>query len=164
MIKKNKKVILLFITTLVLVTLVSCNPSKKYEKEEREKIQAYLSNNPNLNFELEANGLYFLNVVTGTGLSPVLYDSAFVKYTGKFLDGSIFDTNVGTTKVYGFIVGYNIYGFDEGVMLMKEGGKATLLLPSNIAYGTQGSYPYIGGYTPLLFDIELLSVKPASSK
>jgi len=66
--------------------------------------------------------------------------------------------------VFGFVVGYSIYGFSEGLMLMKEGGKATLLIPSNLAYGQQGSYPVIAGFTPLLFDVELIRVKPAVVK
>lgn len=164
MFKKNKKTILLFLTALLLVALVSCDPTKKYENEESAIIKDYLSKNPDLNFQLQPSGLYFLDVVPGTGISPVLYDSAFVKYTGKFLNGSVFDTNVGTANVFGFVVGYSIYGFSEGLMLMKEGGKATLLIPSNLAYGQQGSYPIIAGFTPLLFDVELIRVKPAVVK
>jgi FKBP-type peptidyl-prolyl cis-trans isomerase FkpA len=47
---------------------------------------------------------------------------------------------------------------------MKEGGQALLLLPSNLAYGKSGYYPYIQGYTPLLFDVELVRVKAGPGK
>ena len=92
-----------------------------------------------------------LEVLAGTGIIPVTNDTAYVKYTGKFLEGTTFDTNVGTTqKDFVFTVGENVIaGFDEGVTYMKVGGKSTLLIPSNLAYGTQGYY-IIPGYTPLI--------------
>lgn len=150
---------------LVVLTLSfeSCDPSRKLEKKEQEEINNYLSENSNLHFVKQQSGLYYLEVVAGTGLAPVLKDSAFVYYTGKFLDGTVFDSNVSTGTLYGFIVGANITGFDEGIMLMKAGGKATLLIPSSLGYGSYGSY-YIPGYTPLLFDIELVKVKPYTGK
>jgi FKBP-type peptidyl-prolyl cis-trans isomerase len=152
----------LSIIPLILVvfalTVVSCDPAAKMEKQEKEEIQSYLSQNSNLNFVKQASGLYYLEVVAGTGISAVMADSAFVKYTGKFLNGTVFDSNVSSGNLYACIVGHNITGFDEGITLMKMGGKSTLLIPSKLAYGSTGSYPYIPGYTPLLFDIELVKV------
>jgi len=161
MIKKNFQTILLLLAAVLIISLVSCDPSKRYEKQERNDIEDYLSANTDKNFQLQPSGLYYLETLAGTGISPVLNDSAFVRYTGKFLSGNIFDSNVTLATPMGFIVGNTISGFSEGVTLMKAGGKATLLIPSELGYGTQGSYPYISGYTPLLFDIELVRVKPA---
>jgi FKBP-type peptidyl-prolyl cis-trans isomerase FkpA len=161
--KIDIKSILLSFTVLLMLLLVSCNPAKQYEQDEKSQIQDYLSKNSNLNFELQSSGLYYLEVLAGTGSNPVVGDSAFVKYTSMFLNGSIFDTTEGTGKLYGFIVGGNITGFDEGVMLMKAGGKATILIPSKLAYGAMG-WLSVPGYTPLLFDIELIRVKPYSAK
>ncbi len=59
--------------------------------------------------------------------------------------------------------GYLIAGFDEGILYMKEGGKARFLIPSSLAYGPGGYYT-IPGYTPLLFDVELVKVAPGPSK
>jgi FKBP-type peptidyl-prolyl cis-trans isomerase FkpA len=154
----------LLVTAIISILLASCNPSKKYEKDEAAAIQNYLNSNSSLNFVLQPSGLYYLEVVAGTGISPVLTDSAYVKYSAKFLNGTIFDSNESLSTLYGFVVGENISGFDEGIMLMKVGGKSTLLIPSKLAYGTYGSYPYIAGYTPLLFDIQLVKVVPHSSK
>ncbi len=109
------------------ISAVSCDPSTKLRKQENEEIQNYLSQNSNLNFVKQPSGLYYLEVVPGTGTVPVVGDSAYVKYTGKFLDGTIFDSNVSTGTLYGFIVGLNITGFDEGITLMKAGGKSTFL-------------------------------------
>jgi FKBP-type peptidyl-prolyl cis-trans isomerase FkpA len=158
---KNKiSASLLLFCVIIIFTLVSCDPTKKYEKEERSVIDHYLAQNPTLNFELKKSGLYFLDVTVGTGIVPKTSDTVYIKYTGKFLDGTVFDTNVGKsdTLVYPAFEGYLIYGFEEGVSFMKEGGKSLLLLPSSLAYGPSG-YGAINGYTPLLFDIELVKVK-----
>ena len=56
-----------------------------------------------------------------------------------------------------------IAGFDEGITYMKEGGKATFLIPSKLAYGTSGYYT-IPGYTPLLYDVQLVKVIPGPGK
>lgn len=154
---KKKISIIYFLLAIISISISSCDPAKKYEKEEAALIQDYLGANPNINFVKQSSGLYYSEFVEGAGVKPVLNDSAFVKYTGTFLNGTIFDSNVSSGSLYGFIVGENIQGFDEGILLMSVGGKATLLIPSYLAYGTYGRYP-IQGYTPLLFDIELVRV------
>ena len=163
MIRNNFRAIILSAVVLLMLTVVSCDPTKKLEKQEKEDIQAYLTQNSNLNFVKQPSGLYYLEVIAGTGISPVRNDSAYVKYTGMFLNGSIFDSNVSSGKLYGFIVGQNITGFDEGVTLMKAGGKSTLLLPSKLAYGATGNSG-ISGFTPLLFEIELVKTVPKTWK
>jgi FKBP-type peptidyl-prolyl cis-trans isomerase len=165
MIKRNIQVIQLFLTVVLMISLVSCDPSKKYEKEESTKIQEFLTSNNNLNFVLKPSGLYYLEVQAGTGRLAVKHDTAYVKYTGKFLNRTVFDTNVGKTDTLIFAVdeGWLITGFDEGITYMREGGKAMLLIPSKLAYGTSGYY-IIDGYTPLLYDVELVKVTPGPGK
>lgn len=165
MMRRNVQPVLLYLTTVLVITLVSCDPAKKYEKEETLKIESYLNSNKNLNFELKPSGLYYLEVQAGTGRMPVAHDTAFVKYSGKFLDGSVFDTNVGKPDSLKFPVaeGWLIYGFDEGITFMKEGGISMFLVPSKLAYGPSGYY-IIEGYTPLLYDVELVKVKPGPVK
>lgn len=166
MIKRNLQTIILFLTTVLMVSLASCNPSKKYEEEESAKIQEYLNNNPNLNFILQPSGLYYSEVLAGEGVIPVTNDTAHVKYSGKFLNGNVFDTNIGkpdSLLIFPVNVGWPIAGFDEGITLMKEGGKAMFLIPSKLAYGATG-YSIINGYTPLLYDVELVHVTPGPGK
>jgi FKBP-type peptidyl-prolyl cis-trans isomerase len=164
MIKKYSKSIILLTGILLTILLVSCNPARKYEKAESESIQNYLSNNPADTFDLKPSGLYFHNVLTGTGPAPVIHDTAYVQYTGMFLDGTVFDTSVGQADlIFPVDEGYLISGFDEGITYMKEGGKATFLVPSKLGYGSQG-YAAIGGYTPLLYDVYLIRVKPGPGK
>jgi FKBP-type peptidyl-prolyl cis-trans isomerase len=165
MIRNKIQTIALLATAVIMITVSSCDPDKKMQKEEASLIQNYLAKNNNLNFVLKPSGLYYMQVVPGTGRTPVLHDTAFIKYTGKLLDGTVFDSNVGTSKTLISIVGegYLISGFDEGITYMAEGGKSTLLIPSQLGYGTYGSYP-ISGYSPLLFDVELIQVKPGPGR
>ena len=165
MIRKHSITSLLLLAAVFLLLLGSCDPGKKYVKQEEEEIQNYLSSNPTLSFELQPSGLYYLPVQVGTGIKPAQHDTAWVKYTGKFLDGTVFDTNVGKTDTLMVPVGegWLIQGFDEGIGLMNKGGKAMLLIPSYLAYGTTGYY-IISPYTPLLFDLELVKVKLGPAK
>jgi FKBP-type peptidyl-prolyl cis-trans isomerase FkpA len=165
MIRKNNLLFYVIFSGLMLISLASCNPSKKYEKEEAAQIQAYLNSNPSLNFELKPSGLYYLDVETGTGPVTETHDTAYTFYTAKLLNGTVFDTNVGTDDTLVFPVNedYLIKGFDEGITYMREGGKALFLIPSSLAYGSGGTY-YIAGYTPVLFDVELVKIKPGPGK
>lgn len=147
---------MLLVAAVFVLSLASCDPGKKEEKRERERINEYLSAHPDQNFVKTPDGLYYYEILAGTGNSPVEGDSVVIKYSGKFLDGNQFDAS----NSVGFIVGVNISGFDEGLEMMKVGGKAMLLIPSELGYGSYGKYPFISGYTPLLFDIELLKLFP----
>jgi FKBP-type peptidyl-prolyl cis-trans isomerase FkpA len=167
MIRKKFWTINILLNVILMVSVVSCNPEKQFEEDEKANIQDYLNKNSTLNFILKPSGLYYLEVVLGTGLSPVLNDSASVIYTGKFLDGTVFDSNVESGILYVFKIGDSVQGvipgFEEGVTLMKEGGKSTLLIPSKLAFGKYGSNNgYIPGFTPLLFDITLVKVVKAA--
>ncbi|MBK7132717.1 MAG: FKBP-type peptidyl-prolyl cis-trans isomerase [Bacteroidales bacterium] len=165
MMKKNSFISLLIISAVLAFTLISCDPSKKYIEQEEDQIQDYLKSNPNLSFEQKPSGLYYVTIQQGTGIIPVKHDTAYIKYTGRFLSGNIFDTNVGTNDTLSVPVdeGWMIQGFDEGITYMKVGEKAQLLIPSKLAYGPTGYY-LIGGYTPLLFDLELVKVKRGTGK
>jgi FKBP-type peptidyl-prolyl cis-trans isomerase len=163
--RKSGLTLLLLLAVVLILSLVSCDPGRKYEKEEEAQIQNYLGNNPNQTFQLQPSGLYYYPVQIGTGIMPVVHDTAWVKYTGKFLDGTVFDTNVGKTDSLKVPVaeGWLIPGFDEGITLMNKGGKSMILIPSSLAYGTTGYY-IIGPYTPLLFDLELVRVKKGKAQ
>jgi FKBP-type peptidyl-prolyl cis-trans isomerase FkpA/FKBP-type peptidyl-prolyl cis-trans isomerase FklB len=95
---------------------------------------------------------------------PIAHDTVHVLYTGRFLDGSQFDTNIGGEDlVFPVSEGLTIEGFDEGITYMKEGGKATFLIPSKLGYGGSGYYS-IPGYTALLYDVQLVKVDPGPGK
>jgi FKBP-type peptidyl-prolyl cis-trans isomerase len=165
MIKKYFQSILLLLAVTLVLSLGSCDPAKKYEKREKAEIQNFISSNGDLNFELQPSGLYYCEVLTGTGRTPIIHDSAYVFLKVKFLDETVYYTNEGKdTLVFPVAEGGLIYGLDEGLTLMKEGGKASLLVPSSLAYGTSGNGYGIPGYTPLLYEVQLVRVKPAPTK
>ncbi len=165
MIRKSIPALLIFFGIVLILSVTSCsNPAKKAEREEEALINRYLTDNPNLDFVKETSGLYFLEVQPGQGNIAVTHDTAYVKYTGKFLDGTVFDTNVGDADTLIFLVneGYLIPGFDEGITYMKQGAKAMFLVPSYLAYGSSGYY--MPAYTPVLFDVELVKLKAGIRK
>ncbi len=108
------------------------------------------------------SGLYFINVEKGKGEKVESGKTVQVKYTGKFLDGRIFDTSEGKSTPIEFPVGVGgvIKGWDEALVMMNVGGKAKLVIPSAIAYGPEGfGNGVIPPYTPLAFDVEIVAVK-----
>ncbi|MBG0859614.1 MAG: FKBP-type peptidyl-prolyl cis-trans isomerase [Bacteroidales bacterium] len=149
-----KNMRLTVIVGIILIVSVSCNLSKKYEREEAEEIQQYLDSHTDLNFELKPSGLYYLEVLAGTGEIATVHDTAYVIYTGKYLNGTPFDTNVGKDSlIFPVGEGFTIEGFDEGITYMREKGKSTFLIPSRLGWGSSGYY--MPAYTPIVFEVEL---------
>lgn len=162
--KKIFNLIFAAATVILIISATSCDPTKKYKEDEQNAITSYLFDNPTLNYVLKPSGLYYLEVLEGTGSLAVKSDTAYVIYTGMFLDGTKFDTNVGKdTLVFPVDEGWMIPGFDEAITYMKRGGKAQVVIPSSLGYGPSGYY-IIGGYTPLLYEIELAKLVTSSSK
>lgn len=104
------------------------------------------------------SGLIYTEVAAGTGASPTASDTVKVHYTGKLVDGTVFDSSVQRGQPAEFRVGGVIPCWQEGVQLMKKGGKAQLVCPSDIAYGDAGSPPQIKPGATLVFDVELLDI------
>lgn len=130
------------------------------ESEELNLLKKYLEN-ANINILPSPTGLYYIETFTGTGRKPIAGKPVEIHYTGKFIDGKIFDSTYkkGQSFKYIYGVGQVISGMDEGVSQMKVGGKSTLVIPSNIAYGDNGYGELIPPYSTLIFEIELLDVK-----
>jgi FKBP-type peptidyl-prolyl cis-trans isomerase FkpA len=143
----------------------SCNPTRKWEKEEQMAIENYLNTLGDTVVVSKPSGLYYIELQTGLGRTPIAKDTVSIRYKGTFLDGFVFGTNENDTIDYSFIVGefQVIEGIDEGVRYMKEGGITRLLIPSKLGYGSSG-YGAIPGYTPLLFTVNLTHVRPGSKR
>lgn len=143
--------------------------------EEPKSLEKYLSDNK-ITIKPTANGLYFVEKTKGKGAKPVAGDVVRVNYTGRLLDGTVFDTSDENTakqaglyderrpyEPYEFPLGQQqvIPGWEEGISLMSTGSKGLLIVPSSMAYGERGSGP-IPPFTTLVFDVELVSYTPAS--
>ena len=104
-----------------------------------------------------ASGLQYEVVKMGTGPKPAETSTVKVNYTGKFIDGSVFDTSIGKAPAE-FQVNGVIKGWTEALQLMPAGSKFKLYVPSGLAYGAAGYGDAIKPYSTLIFDVELLEI------
>lgn len=136
--------------------LLSC--SKDQLEKDSVKIEKYLSDN-NLTAQKTADGLYYIVEVVGPGDSCTVEDEVTVHYKGYTLDGDIFDSSYERGEPSTFPLNRVITGWQLGIPLFTEGGKGTLLIPSELAYG---KYPPQGSGIKrnevLIFDVELIEV------
>ncbi len=112
-----------------------------------------------------STGLRTQILVEGTGATPRPGDMAYVLYTGKLLNGNVFDENQDKERPFSCRVGRGevIQAWDEGLQLMKVGEKRLLIVPFELGYGTRGRAPKIPSRATLVFEVELLSVKAAGT-
>jgi FKBP-type peptidyl-prolyl cis-trans isomerase FkpA len=110
-----------------------------------------------------SSGLYYVQTEKGKagGISPNAGQTVQVHYTGKLLNGTVFDSSVqrGTPFEFALGMGQVIKGWDEGIALMKTGEKGRLLIPSALGYGANGAGASIPPNSVLIFDVELIGVK-----
>jgi len=137
---------------------MSCSKTKDAQEKEREDLLAYVVKN-NITTAPNASGLYYIESLAGTGVQPKSGDIVFVHYTGTLLNGTKFDSSIGK-QPFSFVLnaGQVIVGWDEGISLMKKGGKATLIIPSDLGYGGKQVYT-IPAYSTLIFTVELVDVR-----
>jgi FKBP-type peptidyl-prolyl cis-trans isomerase FkpA len=144
---------------------VEAENAKKAAAEAMEKeptlIQQYLKDNK-ISAKPTASGLYYIEKVKGKGAKAMAGKKVKVHYTGKLLNGKVFDSSYDKKPAnpLEFTLGQGqvIPGWDEGITLMSAGGKATLVIPSKLGYGAQGAGSDIPAYSPLVFEVELVSI------
>ncbi|MCF6366388.1 MAG: FKBP-type peptidyl-prolyl cis-trans isomerase [Bacteroidales bacterium] len=145
------------ILTLIIIPFIFFSSCKSKEEKEAELLQAYITEH-NITTVPTASGLYYIETLEGTGETFKTNDMVTVHYTGTFLDGEKFDSSYdwGTPFTFELGTGQVIRGWDEGISYMKPGGKASLIIPSKLGYGSvdRGSIP---AYSTLIFDIEALT-------
>lgn len=118
------------------------------------KEKAFLAENAKKeNVDTTASGLQYTIIAEGAAEKIAPQDTVWVNYKGTLLDGTVFDQNDSTK----FIANRVIKGWTEGLGLLGEGGKATLYIPANLAYGERGNRG-IAPNSTLIFDVEVLKV------
>lgn len=104
------------------------------------------------------SGLQYRVINSGAGKMPTADQSVTVHYTGKLIDGTVFDSSVERGEPATFGVSQVIDGWTEALQLMKEGDKWELFIPSELAYGERGAGRRIPPYSTLIFEVELIKV------
>ena len=132
---------------------------QKAEEAAKAAGTAFLKENKqNPNVKETSTGLQYVVEKEGTGAQPTAEDEVTVHYTGRLLDGTVFDSSVNRGEPATFPLNRVIPGWTEGVQLMKEGAKYTFFIPSDLAYGPQGIPGAIPPHSTLIFDVELIKV------
>ncbi|MGE0587137.1 MAG: FKBP-type peptidyl-prolyl cis-trans isomerase [Cyclobacteriaceae bacterium] len=120
---------------------------------------AFLEENKNKEgIKTTASGLQYRVISSGAGKMPTAEQSVTVHYTGKLIDGTVFDSSVERGEPATFGVSQVIDGWTEALQLMKEGDKWELFIPSDLAYGERGAGGRIPPYSTLIFEVELIKV------
>ena len=104
------------------------------------------------------SGLQFRVLTQGEGPIPSRKDHVRVHYTGKLIDGSVFDSSVARGEPAEFPVSGVIAGWIEALTLMPVGSKWELTIPHNLAYGERGAGASIPPFSTLIFEVELLDI------
>ena len=108
------------------------------------------------------SGLQYMVLKEGAGAKPGPTDKVTVHYTGRLLDGTVFDSSVDRGEPATFPLNQVIAGWTEGLQLMSEGSKYRLFIPSELAYGSKGSGDKILPNSTLIFDVELIKVEKSN--
>lgn len=120
-----------------------------------------------LNVDTSDLGIYYIIDTLGAEPFPHFGDTLYMKYTGYFLDGYIFDASEfysnNVNGIWEFIYQPDdlIKGFEDGISLMSKGTRLNMIIPSSLAYGAGGTRTILP-YTPLRFEAEMINIKPAN--
>ena len=144
----------------------------KIEADKKKKEEEFAANQQKLVDDLKAgmqatpSGLYYKITKTTNGVDPKAGDEVSVHYAGKLVDGSEFDSSFKRNQPIEIPIGVGqvIKGWDEGILLLKEGEAATLLIPSELGYGARGAGGVIPPNAWLIFDVELVKVNSSAVK
>ncbi len=139
-----------------LYTNFHSSPVTQAQKDENALIDYAVEKN--LDVTRTPSGLYYVIHQEGKGPKLIHNQPTSAHYQGYFLDGKVFDSSYKRGKPLSFNVGAMVPGWNEALKMMNTGTKAQLLLPSHLAYGTRGFPGLIEPNTPLVFDLEIVSL------
>ncbi len=133
-----------------------------FREHEKLKIQQFIIEEQ-LDAKPDSSGLYYITISEGTGKNIEPGDRIELHFEGKFLYGKFFDSTRERGEVFEFVYGQELQvleGLERAVGRMREGEKALILMPSDLGFGQYGSSTgIIPPYTPLVYELEILSVK-----
>ena len=148
----------LFFVVFLSVLISSCSSEETLTPEqENQKIEEYISAKKLTITEKTTSGLrYILTKANASGAKVANGQTISVAYAGRLLSDKQFDAGN-----FSFVLGSGgaVAGFDQGIAKMKIGEKATLIFPSALGYGSKKQGSDIPGYSPLVFDIEVISAR-----
>jgi FKBP-type peptidyl-prolyl cis-trans isomerase len=168
-----KRFITYFIIGIVLAgTFYSCLkiddtvlPSHGEEQANLKKYLNYIISQGN-DVDTTELGVYYVTIGEGTGAYPKTGDTLKVGYAGYFIDGNLFDASYfhnQTDSTYSFVLGNPpmIKGWDDGMKVINKNARVQLIIPSDLAYGAEGS-GFIKPYQTLIFVIIMKDIKPSN--
>ena len=169
-----KKVLVIATAALSIMGVASCSGNSTSSEETTDMVTSAdsieIKDNLTLGREFLAenakndsvvqteSGLQYMVLKEGTGAKPGPTDIVTVHYTGKLLDGTVFDSSEGGESAT-FPLDKVIPGWTEGLQLMSEGSEYRLFIPSELAYGSKGSGDKILPNATLIFDVKLIKVE-----
>ena len=169
-----KKVLAMVMAALFMAGMVSCGSNETATTEQTTPDYGQqIKDNKTIGREfMEENakndsvvqttsGLQYMVMKEGTGAKPGPTDTVTVHYTGRLLDGTVFDSSVERGEPASFPLDKVIPGWTEGLQLMSEGSQYRLFIPSELAYGSKGAGDQILPNSTLIFDVELIKVQKA---
>ena len=133
------------------------------EKNAAEGAKFLEENKKKEGVKTTASGLQYKVLKEGTGAQPKATDTVTVNYRGTLINGKEFDSSYQRGQPATFPLNGVIKGWTEGVQLMKQGAKYQLFVPPNLAYGERAAGPDITPNSTLIFEVELLDVKPPAT-
>ncbi|MEZ4827037.1 MAG: FKBP-type peptidyl-prolyl cis-trans isomerase [Bacteroidia bacterium] len=147
----------LMISAFLWVFSYSCGDADKPQAEiDEEKIQDYFKTHGIDNAMSTETGLYYVIENPGEGEHPTVNSTVIMHYRGMTLDGNVFESSYDSGEPLNYSLSALIRGWQQAVPLLGRGGKATLYIPSGLAYGQRSPGPGIGPNEVLIFDVELL--------
>jgi FKBP-type peptidyl-prolyl cis-trans isomerase FklB len=138
--------------------------AKKYEPLKKEGADYLAANGAKEGVVTLPSGLQYKVITAGTGVKPMADQSVTVHYTGKLINGKVFDSSVERGQPATFGVTQVIQGWVEALQLMPQGSKWELSIPYNLAYGERGAGENIPPFSTLIFEVELLSISGGNTE
>lgn len=131
---------------------------REIEALKKEGVDFLAANKTKEGVKVTESGLQYKVLSAGTGKMPTAASNVTVHYTGKLIDGTVFDSSVERGEPATFGVSQVISGWTEALQLMHVGDKWELYIPYELGYGDRGAGAQIPPFSTLIFEVELISV------